>query len=127
LHEARFVLLDCDKRLIVASSFDRPWDVYPLYILLVGGLDGPRISDGVDQPDQPPSRSFPYLIPPNPNPPDPMTIFVAPSAPPEEAASSASDSTLRGHVIAEVAALDAARPRGARPGASTACCWSRPT
>ena len=60
-----------------------------LYTVLVGGLDGPRISDGVDQPTQPPSRSFPYLVPPNPNPPDPMTIFAALSAPPEEAASSA--------------------------------------
>ena len=60
-----------------------------LYTVLVGGLDGPRISDGVDQPTQPPSRSFPYLVAPNPNPPDPMTIFAALSAPPEEAASSA--------------------------------------
>jgi uncharacterized protein DUF4331 len=60
-----------------------------LYTVLVGGFDGPRISDGVDQPTQPPSRSFPFLIPPNPNPPDPTTIFAALSAPPEEAASSA--------------------------------------
>jgi hypothetical protein len=54
-----------------------------LYTMLVGGLDGPRISDGVDQPTQPPSRNFPYLVAPNPNPPDPMTIFAALSAPPE--------------------------------------------
>jgi Domain of unknown function (DUF4331) len=60
-----------------------------LYTVLVGGFDGPRISDGVDQPTQPTSRSFPYLIPPNPNPPDATTIFAALSAPPEEAASSA--------------------------------------
>ena len=61
-----------------------------LYTVLVGGLDGPRISDGVDQPTQPPSRSFPYLVPANPNPPDPMTILAALSAPPEEAPSSTS-------------------------------------
>jgi hypothetical protein len=60
-----------------------------LYTVLVGGFDGPRISDGVDQSTQPTSRSFPFLIPPNPNPPDPTTIFAALSAPPEEAASSA--------------------------------------
>jgi hypothetical protein len=28
LHEARFVLLDGDKRLMFASSFDGPWDTY---------------------------------------------------------------------------------------------------
>lgn len=61
-----------------------------LYTVLVGGLDGPRISDGVDQPTQPTSRSFPYLVPPNPNPPDRMTIFAALPAPSEEAASSTS-------------------------------------
>ena len=60
-----------------------------LYTVLVGGIDGPRISDGVDQPTQPPTRSFPYLVAPNPDPPDLMTIFAALSAPPEEAASSA--------------------------------------
>jgi hypothetical protein len=60
-----------------------------LYTVLVGGLDGPQITDGVDHPTQPPSRNFPYLVPPNPDPPDPMTIFAALSAPPEEAASSA--------------------------------------
>ncbi|MEF9904529.1 DUF4331 family protein [Streptomyces sp. P9-A2] len=59
-----------------------------LYTLLVGGLDGPRISDGVDQPTQPVSRTFPYLVPPNPNPPDLKTVFAALSAPPKEAASS---------------------------------------
>lgn len=59
-----------------------------LYTLLVGGLDGPRISDGVDQPTLPTARSFPYLVPPNPNPPDLMAILAASSAPPEEAASS---------------------------------------
>jgi len=34
-----------------------------LYTVLIGGLDGPPISDGVDQPT---SRSFPYLVPATP-------------------------------------------------------------
>ena len=59
-----------------------------LYTLLVGGLDGPRISDGVDRPTQPASRSFPYLNPPNPDPPDLRAILTAVSAPAEEAPSS---------------------------------------
>lgn len=59
-----------------------------LYTLLVGGLDGPRISDGVDRPTEPTSRTFPYLVPPNPHPPDRMTVFAALPAPPEEAAPS---------------------------------------
>jgi hypothetical protein len=59
-----------------------------LYTLLVGGLDGPRISDGVDRPTQPASRSFPYLNPPNPDPPDLRAVLLAmASAPPEEAPS----------------------------------------
>ena len=67
-----------------------PWDdiIDTLYTLLVGGLDGPRISDGVDQPTQPTARSFPYLVPPNPDPPDLKTVFAALTAPPEEAAPS---------------------------------------
>jgi Domain of unknown function (DUF4331) len=60
-----------------------------LYTLLVGGLDGPRISDGVDGPTQPATRSFPYLNPPNPDPPDVKAVLLAvASAPPEEAPSS---------------------------------------
>jgi hypothetical protein len=55
-----------------------------LYTLLVGGVDGARISDGVDQATQPATRSFPYLVPPNPNPPDLQTVFAAQSAPPAE-------------------------------------------
>ncbi len=60
-----------------------------LYTVLVGGFDGPRISDGVDQATQQATHSFPYLVRPNPNPPDATTIFAALSAPPEQAASSA--------------------------------------
>ena len=37
--------------------------------LLVNAGNGPRISDGVDAPAVPSSRSFPYLVPPEPNPP----------------------------------------------------------
>jgi Domain of unknown function (DUF4331) len=60
-----------------------------LYTLLVGGLDGPRISDGVDGPTQPATRSFPYLVSPNPDPPDVKAVLLAvASAPPEEATSS---------------------------------------
>ena len=59
-----------------------------LYTLLVGGLDGPRISDGVDQATRPATRSFPYLVAPNPEPPDLMSVLGAASAPPEEAAPS---------------------------------------
>jgi hypothetical protein len=60
-----------------------------LYTLLVGGLDGPRISDGVDGPTQPATRSFPYLNRPNPDPPDLRAVLLAlASAPPEEATSS---------------------------------------
>jgi hypothetical protein len=55
-----------------------------LYTLLVGGVDGPPISDGVDQATQPATRSFPYLVPPNPNPPDLQTVLAAPSSPPAE-------------------------------------------
>lgn len=59
-----------------------------LYTLLVGGVDGPRVSDGVDSATRPATRSFPYLVPPNPDPPDLKTVFAALSAPPEEAAPS---------------------------------------
>jgi Domain of unknown function (DUF4331) len=52
-----------------------------LYTLLVGGIDGPRISDGVDAATRPATRSFPYLVAPNPNPPDPMAALAAPPAP----------------------------------------------
>jgi Domain of unknown function (DUF4331) len=62
-----------------------------LYTLLVGGIDGPRISDGVDQTTRPCTRTFPYLVSPEANPPDldlMAAIAAARSAPPEEAAAS---------------------------------------
>jgi hypothetical protein len=43
--------------------------------LLVNAGNGPRISDGVDQQAVPASRTFPYLIPPEANPP-PLPAFV---------------------------------------------------
>lgn len=58
-----------------------------LYTVLVGGLDGPPISDGVDQPTRPAIRSFPFLVPPNPDPPDVTTVFAALAPPSEEAPS----------------------------------------
>jgi hypothetical protein len=45
--------------------------------LLVNGGKGPRISDGVDQQAVPASRTFPYLIPPEANPPPIPAFFVA--------------------------------------------------
>ena len=57
-----------------------------LYTLLVGGTDGPPISDGVDQGTQPATRRFPYLCRPNPEPPDLKVVLAAASAPPKEAA-----------------------------------------
>jgi len=56
-----------------------------LYTLLVGGVAGAPISEGVDQ-DRPPSRTFPYLLPPNPEGPEAATLFGALSASPEAAA-----------------------------------------
>ena len=55
-----------------------------LYTLLVGGVDGPPISDGVDQGTQPAGRRFPYLCRPNPEPPDLEGVLTAASAPPME-------------------------------------------
>ncbi|MFD5540624.1 DUF4331 family protein [Streptomyces sp. NPDC127079] len=57
-----------------------------LYTLLVNGVDGDRISDGVDRATQPTTHEFPYLASPNAAPPDLMTVFAALMASPEEAA-----------------------------------------
>jgi hypothetical protein len=59
-----------------------------LYTLLVGGVDGPPISDGVDHATEPAGRTFPYLRRPNPEPPDLASVLGAASAPPEETAPS---------------------------------------
>jgi hypothetical protein len=57
-----------------------------LYTLLVGGVDGPRVSDGVDQAARPPVRTFPYLVGPDPYPPDLMATLAALAAPSQDAA-----------------------------------------
>jgi hypothetical protein len=57
-----------------------------LHALLVGGVDGPSISDGVDHATQPAGRTFPYLCRPNPEPPDLASVLAAASEPPEESA-----------------------------------------
>ncbi|WP_329293570.1 DUF4331 family protein [Streptomyces sp. NBC_01455] len=56
-----------------------------LFTLLVGGVDGKRISDGVDQPTQPATRRFPYLNAPNLTPPD-LGARLAAQMPPREKA-----------------------------------------
>jgi hypothetical protein len=45
------------------------------FTLIVNGGDGPAIRDGVDQATRPGSRTFPYLAPPNPDPPTPPEHF----------------------------------------------------
>lgn len=54
-----------------------------LYTLLVNGGNGPRIRDGIDQATRPAVRSFPYLVSPNPNPPDLKARAAALSAQPQ--------------------------------------------
>jgi hypothetical protein len=58
-----------------------------LFTLMVGGVDGPHISDGVDQATQPATRSFPYLPSPNPNPPPVTPPFALPPVPAQPTAS----------------------------------------
>jgi hypothetical protein len=42
-----------------------------IFTQLVNAGSGPMIRDGVDQATKPASRTFPYLVPPNPDPPNP--------------------------------------------------------
>ena len=49
-----------------------------LFTLLVGGVDGPRISDGVDHATEPATGRFPYLVSPNPDPPQLTPPFALP-------------------------------------------------
>jgi hypothetical protein len=51
-----------------------------LYTWLVNGGNGPRIRDGVDQATAPATRSFPYLVRPNPAPPDLRARMAAQAA-----------------------------------------------
>jgi hypothetical protein len=45
------------------------------FTLIVNGGDGPVVRDGVDQATRPGSHTFPYLAPPNPDPPVPPEHF----------------------------------------------------
>jgi hypothetical protein len=47
--------------------------------VFVNGGNGPRISHGIDGPAVPASRAFPYLVPPEPNPPKPKLPALGPS------------------------------------------------
>jgi hypothetical protein len=58
-----------------------------LFTLMVGGVDGPHISDGVDQATQPATSSFPYLHSPNPSPPPVTPPFALPPVTAQPAAS----------------------------------------
>jgi hypothetical protein len=57
------------------------------YTLLVGGVDGAPISDGVDHATRQAGRSFPYLRSPHPEPPDLLSVLAAAAAPVEGRAS----------------------------------------
>ncbi|MFF2145806.1 DUF4331 family protein [Kitasatospora sp. NPDC058190] len=58
----------CGGRSLNDDGFDT------LYTLLINAGRGPRISDGVDGATVPASREFPYLAPPNPDPPAPYSV-----------------------------------------------------
>lgn len=45
-----------------------------IFTLLINAGNGPTISDGVDQSSRPAAKTFPYLSPPNPNPPQPPVL-----------------------------------------------------
>lgn len=47
--------------------------------VFVNGGNGARISHGIDGPAVPAARAFPYLVPPEPNPPKPKLPALAPS------------------------------------------------
>lgn len=52
-------------------------DIVDTYLtMLINGGNGPRISDGVDQQAVPASRTFPYLAPPEMNPPTKINVSV---------------------------------------------------
>ncbi|MFF8726295.1 DUF4331 family protein [Streptomyces sp. NPDC015171] len=48
-----------------------------LYTLIVNAFRGPRVSDGVDRATAPAAREFPYLAPPNLDPPAPVSVPTA--------------------------------------------------
>ncbi|MFF8400588.1 DUF4331 family protein [Streptomyces sp. NPDC014846] len=51
-----------------------------LYTLIVNAFHGPRVSDGVDRATAPASREFPYLAPPDLEPPEPVAVPAAPTS-----------------------------------------------
>jgi hypothetical protein len=53
-----------------------------MFTFMLSGVDGARISDGVDAPWSPASTTFPHFASPNPNPP---ADVAAPAAPEEVA------------------------------------------
>ncbi|MCK6627150.1 MAG: DUF4331 domain-containing protein [Anaerolineae bacterium] len=57
-----------------------------LYTLMVNGGNGPAVRDGVDQATRPATGSFPYLVSPNPNPPDLRARVAATMAQPKAVA-----------------------------------------
>jgi hypothetical protein len=57
------------------------------FTFMVSGIDGLRISDGVDQATRPATHSFPYLVGPNPTPPHLTPPFASTSVPADQAAS----------------------------------------
>lgn len=102
---ADFLVVDVSKPYTENSCFEIEWAllkgvtpetcggrslnddiVDSLYTLLVNGGNGPRIRDGVDGATRPASRSFPYLVRPNSNPPDLKARAAALSAQPQEMA-----------------------------------------
>jgi hypothetical protein len=102
---ADFLLVDVSKPYAENSCFEIEWAllkggtpetcggrslnddiVDSLYTLIVNGGNGPRVRDGVDQATQPASRTFPYLVSPNPNPPDLKARVAALQSRPKEMA-----------------------------------------
>ena len=63
-----------------------PWHdiIDTLYTLLVGGIEGAPIRDGVDRPARSPIHTFPYLLDPDPEPRDLASVFAPPSSHAEE-------------------------------------------
>jgi hypothetical protein len=78
-----------------------------LFTLMIGGVDGPHISDGVDQATQPATGSFPYLAVPNPNPPPLTPPFALRAVPgPSAPRPSAPGPSLPGPSVPGVAGAD---------------------
>jgi hypothetical protein len=97
-----FLVVDISKPYAETSCFEIEWAllkgvtpetcggrslnddiVDSLYTLMVNGGNGPAVRDGVDQATQPASRIFPYLVRPNPNPPDLKARVAALQNPPQ--------------------------------------------